>query len=80
LDTTPEAYAAQIEAYRRMGGKERVAVTFRLNQLARETALAGIRARHPDYREEQARLALFRLIFGDELTRAVWPGRDLVDP
>ncbi len=65
MDTTPEAYAAQIEAYRRMG---------------RETALAGIRARHPDYREEQARLALFRLILGDELTRAVWPGRDLVDP
>ena len=79
-DTTPEAYAAQIEAYRRMGAKERTAVTFRLNELARETAVAGIRARHPDYGEEQARRALFRLIFGDELTRAVWPGRDLVDP
>src|SRR6266536_1798801 len=41
MDTTPEAYAAQIEAYRRMGGKERTAVTFRLNELARETAAAG---------------------------------------
>ncbi len=80
MDTTPEAYAVQIEAYRRMSGKERTAVAFRLNELARETAVAGIRARHPDYGEEQARLALFRLIFGDELTRAVWPGRDLVDP
>ncbi len=80
LDTTPEAYAAQIEAYRRMSGKERTAVAFRLNELARETAIAGIRARHPDYGEEQARLALFRLIFGDELTKAVWPGRGLVDP
>jgi hypothetical protein len=80
LDTTPEAYAAQIEAYRRMGGKERTAVMFRLNELARATAVAGIRARHPDYGEEQVRLALFRLILGDELTRAVWPGRELVDP
>jgi len=80
LDTTPEAHAAQIEAYRRMGGKERTAVMFRLNELARATAVAGIRTRHPGYGEEQVRLALFRLIFGDELTRAVWPGRDLVDP
>ena len=80
LDTTPEAYAPQIESYRRMTGKERTAVAFRLNELARETALAGIRARHPEYGEEQARFALFRLILGDELTRAVWPGRDLVDP
>jgi hypothetical protein len=80
MDTTPEAYAAQIEAYRRMSGQERTAVTFRLNELARETAMAGIRARHPDYGEEQVRFALFRLTLGDELTRAVWPGRDLVDP
>lgn len=80
MDTTPEAHAAQIDAYRRMSGKERSAVTFRLNQLARETAVEGIRARHPDYGEEQLRLALFRLLFGDELTRAVWPERDLVDP
>src|SRR5258707_954431 len=78
LDTTPEAYAAQLEAYRHMSGKERTAVAFRLNELARESAIAGIRARHPDYGEEQARLALFRLILGDELTRAVWPGRGLV--
>src|SRR5437773_1598865 len=80
LDTTPEAYAAQIEAYRHMSGKERTAVAFRLNELARETAIAGIRARHPDYAEEQVRLAFFRLTLGDEVTRAVWPGRALVDP
>ncbi len=80
MDTTPEAYAAQIEAYRRMSGKERTAVAFRLNELARETAVAGIRARYPNYSEEQVRLALFRLILGDEVTRAAWPGRDLVDP
>ena len=80
MDTTAEAYAAQIEVYRRMSGKERIAVAFRLNELARETAMAGIRARHPDYAEEQVRLAFFRLTLGDELTRAVWPGRGLVDP
>lgn len=80
LDTTPEAHAAQNEAYRRMSGQERTAVVFRLNQFARETAAAGIRSRHPGYSEEQVRFALFRLLLGDQVTRQVWPDRDLVDP
>jgi len=79
-DTTPEAHDAQIEAYRRMGGKGRVAVMFRLNDFARKTTMAGIRSRHPEYDDEQVRLALARLTLGDELVREVWPGRDLVDP
>jgi hypothetical protein len=80
LDTSPEAHAAQIEAYRRMGGRERTAVLFRLNQLAREAAAAGIRSRHPAYTEEQVRYALFRLLLGEELARKVWPDRELLDP
>jgi len=80
LDTTPDAYALQIEAYRRMGGKQRTAVMFRLNQMAREAAAAGIRSRHPEYSDEQVRHALFRLMLGDELARAVWPDRKLVEP
>lgn len=80
LDTSPEAYAAQTEAYRRMSGQERTQVMFRLNQLARQTAEAGIRARHPDYSEDRVRYALFRLLLGDDLTRKVWPDRALVDP
>lgn len=70
----------QTEAYRRMDGKQRTEVMFRLNEMARQTAVAGIRSRHPDYSEEQVRLALFRLVHGDALTRAVWPDQALVDP
>ena len=69
LDTTPEADRAQVEAYRRMGGAARVAVVFRLNDLAREAAMAGIRTRHPDYDEARQRFAYARLVLGDELTR-----------
>lgn len=79
-DTTPEAHEAQVEAYRRMGGPGRSQVMFRLNEMARQVAMAGIRARHQEYTPEQVRFALHRLLLGDELTRAVWPGRDLVDP
>jgi hypothetical protein len=79
-DTSPEAWAAQADAYRRMGGRGRTAVMYRLNEEARELALAGIRARHPDYTPDQVRQAWFRLKLGDELTRAAWPDRPLIDP
>ena len=80
LDTAPEADLAQIEAYRRMGGAGRVAVVFRLNALAREAAMAGIRARHPDYDEARQRLAYARIVLGDETMRKVWPQHGLVAP
>lgn len=79
-DTTPDAHAAQTAAYRRMDGRERSAVMFRLNELARQVAAAGIRSRHPDYTDEEVHLALFRLLFGDETAASVWPGKRLIDP
>ena len=63
-----------------MSGGDRVAVSFRLNELARRASEAGIRSRHPDYNEEQVRQALYRLWLGDELTRRAWPDRELVRP
>ena len=53
---------------------------FRLNELARKMAIAGIRSRHPDYDDERLRLAFARLVLGDEVVQRVWPGRGLVDP
>ncbi len=79
-DTSPEADAAQIEAYRRMGGTGRAQVMFRLCEMARGAAEAGIRGRHPGYDDEQVRLALARLRYGDDLVRCTWPDRELVEP
>lgn len=80
LDTSADAHRVQTEAYRRMEGSQRGAIVFRLNDLARQAAVAGIRARHPEYDGERLRLAYARLVLGDELTRAVWPRHELVDP
>jgi hypothetical protein len=80
LDTTAEADLVQLEAYRRMGGAGRAAVVFRLNDLAREAAMAGIRARHPDYDDERQRLAYARLVLGDETMRKVCPQNGLGEP
>jgi hypothetical protein len=79
-DTSAEAHAAQTEAYRRMGGRGRVAIMFRLSDMVRRTSMAGIRKRHPDYDETQARNALLRLLLGDDLVRRVWPDREFPSP
>jgi hypothetical protein len=79
-DTSPDADAAQIDAYRRMGGTGRVQVMFRLNDVARRTVEAGIRTRHPEYDDGEVLRALARLLYGDDLVRGAWPGRELVDP
>jgi len=79
-DTTPEAWAAQLEMLRRLGGPRRSAAAFRLTALARAAARSGIRARHPDYSDEEVRRAFCRLLHGDAVARRVWPGAPLVDP
>jgi hypothetical protein len=76
----PAAWDAQLAMLRSMSGGQRVAIAFRLTRLARDASRAGIRARHPDYGEDEVRRAFFRVLHGDALTRSVWPDRDLLDP
>lgn len=80
LDTSPEAHEAQLQAYRRMGPEARVRIGFSMSEDVRKIAAQGIRSRHSEYTEAQVRYALFRLLYGDELTRAVWPSEALVAP
>jgi hypothetical protein len=79
-DTSPEAWAAQAAILRQIGGRERFLMAFRLTHLAREASRGGIRARHPDYGEDQVKRAFFRVLHGDALTLSVWPDRELLDP
>lgn len=80
FDTTPDADAAQRDAYRRLGGRGRLRVAFGLTDTVRRLAIAGIRSRHPSYTDAQIRAAYARLVIGDELVRTVWPDDELVDP
>ena len=78
LDTDPAADAVQTMIYRRMGGEARVRLAARMSAAARQLSLHGIRTRHPEYDEAEARRALFRLLFGDEVARGIWPNEPLV--
>lgn len=73
FDTSPEAYAAQLSAWRRMGPRRRLLLAMQMSDEIRQVTLAGIRHRHPEYTEEEARFALFRQLLGDELFVRAWP-------
>ena len=66
-DTSAEAQRVQTEALRRLTMEERARMTFELSDNLRAVTEAGIRHRHPEYSDEQVRLALIRLMLGEEL-------------
>lgn len=79
-DTTPDADAMQLRLYRSMTGAQRTAIGNQMSIDARATALGAIRARHPEYDEQTARWALFRMLIGDELFARAWPDAPRVAP
>ena len=79
-DTDEEAHAAQIAFYRRIGGEQRLALAIRMSEEVRAVTADGIRARHPEYTENDVQLALHRLMLGDELFQAAWPAAELRAP
>ena len=79
-DTTPDAAAVQTAIYRRMTSDQRTWAAAEMSAMARAITLENIRARHPEYDEHQARMALYRLLVGDELFRRAWPAEPLLAP
>jgi hypothetical protein len=76
-DTTPEAAGVQLDVFRRMAPHRRLELALELSTRIRAVAASGIRHRHPEYTEQQVRLALARLTLGEELFRRVYPGVDV---
>ncbi len=79
-DTTPDAAAVQTAVYRRMTTDQRTWAAVEMSAMARAITLENIRARHPEYDPHQARMALYRLLVGDELFRRAWPAEPLLAP
>ena len=77
-DTSAEATRVRTALYRRMTSDQRSELVVEMSQATREIALEGIRRRQPTYGDHQARMALYRLLLGDELFRRVWPAEHLL--
>jgi hypothetical protein len=63
-DTTLRAAAIQLRLYRQAGPSRRAQIAVELSDAVRETALAGIRRRHPDYSDEEVRADFLRIVYG----------------
>jgi hypothetical protein len=76
-DTSLEAARVQYEILRRLSPERRLEIALRLSDELRELSACGVRHRHPDYSEDQVRLAVTRLTLGDVLFRQVYPGVEI---
>lgn len=69
-----------MDIYRQMSGEQRVQIGFDLSAISRSLQTEGIRTRHPEYTEDEIRLALIRINLGDELFRRAYPDAVLIAP
>ena len=71
-DTSSPAHEVQREAHRRLGAAGRVELAFEMSKRAREISIAGMRSRHPELSQAQARAQLLRRILGADLYSAAY--------
>ena len=64
LDTTPDAASLHEESYRQLGMWGRLKLAMDLSDFTHALAVAGIRLRHPEYSEEDARRHLAEVLYG----------------
>ncbi|MDZ7359406.1 MAG: hypothetical protein ONB46_01590 [candidate division KSB1 bacterium] len=60
LDTSPEIERLQMEIFRKMAPARRLQLAIELTQTSRKLLAGGVRRRHPEYNDEQIRLAVMR--------------------
>ena len=73
LDTTPEAEEIQLEIFRKMTPDERLQRGSELSKLCRTLLTDGVKHRHPEYTEDEVRLAVIRIELGEKLFVRVYP-------
>ena len=62
-DTSPEVFAYQIDRYRELGPSGRSRMAAELSDTVRQTSLAAIRRRHPEYSEDEVRRTFVRVVY-----------------
>ncbi len=78
LDTTKEADRIQLGIIAKMSSAERLHRGFNMSALSNTLQEAGIRSRHPEYSNEDVRLARIRLNLGDKLFRLAYPDAEIL--
>jgi hypothetical protein len=73
FDTTSRAEKIQLDVFRRMTPERRLEAAIQLAKTSRELLAQGVRKRHPEYGEDQVKLAVIRLTLGENLFVSVYP-------
>jgi hypothetical protein len=68
-DTSARAAAIQLSLYRKAGPAGRARSAVEISEAVRQTTLAGIRRRHPEYSERDVARSFIRLVYGLDLRR-----------
>jgi hypothetical protein len=68
-DTSPEALSIDLATLASMTPQDKARITFELSDNIRDTAVAGIRALHPEFDDRQVRAELIRWMHGIKLER-----------
>jgi hypothetical protein len=63
-DTSPEAATVHLELYRSLGPSGRLQIAVDLSDAVRQTAIDGIRRRHPEYTDDAVSRAFLTLVYG----------------
>jgi hypothetical protein len=72
-DTGPAERQVRDAVLRRLSEADRARLTIEMSDEAFEVARRGLRQRHPKYTDEDVRLAMLRLLHGDDLVRRIYP-------
>jgi len=62
-DTSAAVDEKKFELYRTLSAAERVQIAVNLSEAVRQTAIAGIRRRNPDYTDAEVAAALCQLLY-----------------
>jgi hypothetical protein len=66
-DTSTRAAAIQLSLYRKAGPEGRARLAVEISEAVRQTTLAGIRRRHPEYSERDVARSFLRFVYGLDL-------------
>ena len=78
VDMPHELTPEEAQRNRAMSGGERLELAFKLSDEWRDSVVANVRSRHPEYAEQQIRMATLLLMQGKEIFEMVYPGLEIV--
>ena len=73
FDTARDAAVKQFDILRKMDIEARAAMTFELSDNLRSILASGIRQRHPDYSDDEIKMAVLRLTIDRKLFDQAFP-------